>query len=172
MFADVHRFSSRCTKWLEMLKTMFYVFWLFALLYRHFRLSRVSQTREHKEIYRLVSKILNFTPCGSAFDRFCLEALRVAENHEKQCFKFFCLFTPLYRHCRLSRVSQTQEREEIYRLVSKILNFTPCGSVFNRFCVEARTAKSRTQNGGEPPKRPPYHLPPKKWRRSIFSNTP
>ena len=61
----------------------------------------------------------------------------MAENLEKQSLTFFCLFNPLYRRFRLSRVSQTQEREEIYRLVSKILNFTPCGSVFDRFCVEA-----------------------------------
>ena len=59
----------------------------------------------------------------------------MAENIEKQCFTFFAFFTPLYRRFRLSRVPQTQEREEIYRLVSKILNFTPCGSVFDRFCV-------------------------------------
>ena len=49
----------------------------------------------------------------------------------------FCLFTPLYRRFRLSRVSHAQDLDEIYRLVSKILNFTPCGSVFDRFCVEA-----------------------------------
>ena len=45
----------------------------------------------------------------------------------------FCLFKPLYRCFRLSRVPQRQGREEIYRLVSKILDFTPCGSVFDRF---------------------------------------
>ena len=50
-------------------------------------------------------------------------------------FYVFCLFTPLYRRFRLSRVSQTKEHEEIYRLISKILNFTPCGSVFGRICV-------------------------------------
>ena len=47
----------------------------------------------------------------------------------------FCLFTPLYRRFRLSRVSQSIDLDEIYRLVSKILNFTPCGSVFGRFWV-------------------------------------
>ena len=51
-------------------------------------------------------------------------------------FYVFCLFTPLYQRFRLSRVSQTQEHEEIYRLVSKILNFMPCGSVLGRFCVQ------------------------------------
>ena len=59
---------------------MFYVFGLFNPLYRRFRLSSVSQTKEREEIYRLVSKILNFTPCGSVFDRFCAEALKMAEN--------------------------------------------------------------------------------------------
>ena len=47
----------------------------------------------------------------------------------------FCLFTPLYRRFRLSRVSQSIDLDEIYRLVSKILNFTPCGSVFERTCI-------------------------------------
>ena len=50
-------------------------------------------------------------------------------------FYVFCLFTPLYRRFRLSRVSQRIDLDEIYRLVSKILNFMPCGSVFDRFCV-------------------------------------
>ena len=50
-------------------------------------------------------------------------------------FYVFCLFTPLYRRFRLSRVSQRIDLDEIYRLVSKILNFTPCGSVFGRFCI-------------------------------------
>ena len=59
---------------------MFYVFCLFTPLYRRFRLSRVSQSIDLDEIYRLVSKILNFTPCGSVFDRFCVEALKMVEN--------------------------------------------------------------------------------------------
>ena len=50
-------------------------------------------------------------------------------------FYVFCLFTPLYRRFRLSRVSHAQDLDEIYRLVSKILKFTPCGSVFGGFCV-------------------------------------
>ena len=45
----------------------------------------------------------------------------------------FCRFTPLFRCFRPSRVSQTIELEEIYRLVSKILNFMLCGSVLSRF---------------------------------------
>ena len=59
---------------------MFYVFCLFTPLYRRFRLSRVSQRIDHDEIYRLKSKILNFTPCGSVFDRFCVEVFKMGEN--------------------------------------------------------------------------------------------
>ena len=68
-------------------KTMFYVFCLFTPLYRRFRLSRVSQRIDLDEIYRLVSKILNFTPCGSVFDRFCVEALKMVENLMKIYWK-------------------------------------------------------------------------------------
>ena len=64
-----------------------------------------------------------------------LVALKMAENCEKLWFTFFCIFSSLYRRFRLSRVSQTIDLEEIYRLVSKILNFTSCDSVFGRFCV-------------------------------------
>ena len=53
-------------------------------------------------------------------------------------FYVFCLFTPLYRRFRLSRGWHGQECEEIYRLVSKILNFMACGSVFDRFCVPSK----------------------------------
>ena len=53
----------------------------------------------------------------------------------KTFFYVFCLSTPLYRRFRLSHVCQTIDLEEIYRFVSKILNFTPCGLVFGRFCV-------------------------------------
>ena len=52
-------------------------------------------------------------------------------------FYVFCLFTPLFRRFRLSRAWHAQDLDEIYRLVSKILNFMACGSVFDRFCVEA-----------------------------------
>ena len=61
-------------------KTRFYVFCLFTPLYRRFRLSRVSQRIDIDESYRLVSKILNFMPCGSVFDLFCVEVLRMAEH--------------------------------------------------------------------------------------------
>ena len=59
----------------------------------------------------------------------------MAGNREKTMFYVFCLFTPLYRRFRLSRALQTIDLEEIYRLVSKILNFMACGSVLSRFCV-------------------------------------
>ena len=67
----------------------------------------------------------------------------MTENHEKPGFTFFCLFTPLFRLFRLSRVSQRIDLDEIYRLVSKIINFMPCGSVFDRFCVEIRTFRKK-----------------------------
>ena len=66
-------------------KTMFHVFCLFTSLYRHFRLSRVSQRIDLDEIYRLVSKILNFMPCGSVFDRFCV----LWENTDENLFKIY-----------------------------------------------------------------------------------
>ena len=73
-------------------------------------------------------------PCGSVFDPFCVEALKMGENHEKQCFTFFA-FLPPYIRVSGSLVWHAQEHEEIYRLVSKILNFMPCGSVFDRLYV-------------------------------------
>ena len=73
---------------------MSYVFCLFTPLYRRFRLSRVLHAQDLDEIYRLVSKILNFMPCGSVFDRFRVEALKMAENIEKQCFTFFAFLPP------------------------------------------------------------------------------
>ena len=72
IFIDLHRFSLRRSKCLKITKTMFYVFCLFTPLYRRFRLSHVCQTIEPEEIYRLVSKIPHFMPCGSVFGRFCV----------------------------------------------------------------------------------------------------
>ena len=59
----------------------------------------------------------------------------MVENLEKHNFTFFCLFTSLYRRFRLSRVWHAQDLNEIYRFVSKNLNFMACGSLFGRFCV-------------------------------------
>ena len=56
----------------------------------------------------------------------------------KTMFYAFCLFTPLYWRYKLSRDLQTIDLEEIYRLVSKILNFIPCGSVLGRFSVSCK----------------------------------
>ena len=50
-------------------------------------------------------------------------------------FHGVCLFTPSCGGFKLSRTSQTIDLEEIYRLVSKILNFMACGSVLGRFSV-------------------------------------
>ena len=47
----------------------------------------------------------------------------------------FSMFTALYRCLMLFHTYQTMDFEEIYRLVSKILNSMHCGSVFGRFCV-------------------------------------
>ena len=58
------------SKWLKIGKAMFYVFCLFTSLRGRFRLSPVSQTIDLEEIYRLVSKILNFMACGSVLGRF------------------------------------------------------------------------------------------------------
>ena len=33
-------------------------------------------------------------PCGSVFDRFCVEVLKMAENHEKPGFTFFAFLPP------------------------------------------------------------------------------
>ena len=63
-----------------MRKTVFYVFYFFSPLYLRFRLSRVSQTIDLEEIYRLVSKILNFTPCGWLLSRFCVLCVPLAPH--------------------------------------------------------------------------------------------
>ena len=64
----------------------------------------------------------------------------------KTTFCVFWLFTPLYRRFRLSRVCQTIDLEEIYGLVSTILNFTPCGSVFGRFSVPHNRHRESIEN--------------------------
>ena len=54
----------------------------------------------------------------------------------KPKFHVFWFFTPLFGRFRLSSVFQTTGLEEIYRLILKILDFMPCGSLFSRFWVE------------------------------------
>ena len=67
--------------------------------------------------------------CGSVFDRFCVEALKMTENHEKPCFTFFA-FLPPYIGVSGSLVSCKRKSVKRSIEVSKILNFMPCGSVF------------------------------------------
>ena len=56
----------------------------------------------------------------------------------KTIFYVFGPFTPFYHRFRLSSMFQTIDIEEIYRLVSKILNFMAYGSVLSRFSIDAR----------------------------------
>ena len=64
-------------------KTMFYVFWFFTPLYWRFRLSHALQTVDLEEIYRLVSKILNFMACGLVLGRFCVSCKNFAASASK-----------------------------------------------------------------------------------------
>ena len=57
------------------------------------------------------------------------QVFKMAENARKTRFHVFCFFTPLFRCFRLPRVPQREELFELYRLISKILHFMPCGSV-------------------------------------------
>ena len=66
------------------------------------------------------------------------QVFKLAESREKPVPTFFAFLPPLYGHFRLSHASQTIDIEKIYRLVSKILNFMPCGSVLGRFCVQCK----------------------------------
>ena len=63
------------------------------------------------------------------------QALKLAESREKLVPTFFAFLPPLYRRFRPSGALQTVDLEEIYRFLSKILDFMPCGSVFGHFCV-------------------------------------
>ncbi len=53
--------------------------------------------------------------------RFSFVGVKLRENPENQGFPFFWFITPLFCRFRLSRVFQTTEREEIYRLVYELL---------------------------------------------------
>ena len=75
---------------------------------------------------------------NASFSRFFHQGAQIGCKSRKTGFYVFCLFTPLYGRFRLSRASQTIDIEKIYRLVSKILNFMPCGSVLGRFCVQCK----------------------------------
>ena len=117
-------------------KTRFYVFCLFTPLYRRFRLSRVSQTIDLEEIYRLVSKILNFTPCGSVFDRFCVLWENIDENLSKIWWKSNENLLKIYwKSIENLWPLHVIEHKICYRTVPSRASGTPCGSVFGRFCV-------------------------------------
>ena len=60
---------------------------------------------------------------------------QIGWRSRKSGSRVFCILTPLYQHFRPCHVSQTINLEEIYRFVSKILNFMPCGLALGRFCV-------------------------------------
>ena len=85
IFVNFHWGAKNCWK---SRKTKFYVFCLFTSLYRRFRLSRVSHAQECEEIYRLVSKIISFMPCGSVFDRFCVLWKNIVESPSKIYLKY------------------------------------------------------------------------------------
>ena len=75
---------------------------------------------------------------NASFSQFFHQGAQIDCKSRKTGFYVFCLFTPLYRRFMLCRASQTIDIEKIYRLVSKILNFMPCGSVLGRFCVQCK----------------------------------
>ena len=85
----------------------------------------------------LFKKRLKFLK-NAIFLRFFHQGAQIGCKSRKTGFYVFCLFTPLYGRFRLSRASQTIDIEKIYRLVSKILNFMPCGSVLGSFCVQCK----------------------------------
>ena len=112
-------------------------FTFFAFLPPYIGVSGSLVSRMHKSVKRSIDWYQKFLISRLAARYSTVFVLRHSkcQKIKKNIVLRRCLFTPLYRHFRLSRVSQTQECEEIYRLVSKILNFTPCGAVFDRFCV-------------------------------------
>ena len=73
-----------------------------------------------------------------SFSQFFHQGAQIGCKSWKTGFYVFCLFTSLFGRFRLSRASQTIDIEKIYRLVSKILYFMPCGSVLNHFCVQCK----------------------------------
>ena len=85
----------------------------------------------------LFKKRLKFSK-NASFPRFFHQGAQIGCKSRKNGFYVFCLFTPLYGRFRLSRALQTIDIEKIYRLVSKILNFTAYGSVLDRFCVQCK----------------------------------
>ena len=111
---------------------MSYVFCLFTCLYRRFRLSRVSQSIDLDEIYRLVSKILNFTPCGSVFARFCV---------------FYCI----NRFPKIRFAIEPCRREVLGRPVARIIRPFLCFCLVRGSCARVLCASLVCQNDGPPP---------------------
>ena len=65
------------------------------------------------------------------------QAFKLAERREQPVPTFFA-FLPPYIGVSGSHALQTIDLEEVYRLVSKILNFMACGSVLGRFSVSCK----------------------------------
>ena len=116
IFVDFHRVSQ-----------IFADFRRFSQIFADFR--RFSQIFAD---FRRFSSI--FVDFRRFHDFFCGGA-QICWKSRKTTFYVFCLFTPLDRRFRLSRASQTVDLDEIYRMVSKILDFMASGSVLSRFCV-------------------------------------
>ena len=63
----------------------------------------------------------------------------------KTMFYVFCIFTPLYRHSRLSRVFQI-ESWTCYRTVPSRASGTPWGSVFGHVWVQCKNLLAASSN--------------------------
>ena len=64
-FVKLTTFSCRCSNWLQIAKNKFSRFSLFTPLFRRVTLSSVAHASGFDEIYRSVSKIINFMASGS-----------------------------------------------------------------------------------------------------------
>ena len=67
--------------------------------------------------------------------RICVEALKMAENHDNNVFTFLPFLPP---HIGVSSSLVSRKRKSVKRSIDwyqKNLNFKPCSSVFDRFCV-------------------------------------
>ena len=84
---------------------------------------------------------------NAAFSRFFHQGVQIGCKSRKTGFYVFCLFTTLYACFRLSHALQTVDLEEIYRLVSKILNFMASGWVLGRFCVSCKNFAGSASKG-------------------------
>ena len=79
-FAKMTRFSCRCSNWLQITKNNFLHFLAFYPLVRRFTLSGVVHVKELDEIYRSVSKNLNFMASGSIFENLSKINRKSIEN--------------------------------------------------------------------------------------------